>query len=146
MKILIINGPNLNFLGQRDKDKYGNHTLREINEELMKRAKSHNIILNFFQSNHDGDIIDYLQNESSREANGILINPGALTHYSYSLRDALVDIKLPIVEVHLSDLSNREEFRKIDVLDGIVLKKIPGLKEESYYSGLEFLINYLQKK
>lgn len=143
MKILVINGPNLNMLGKRDPDKYGALTLDQINNQLSKLAKSLGVTLEFFQSNHEGAIIDFLQKKGSK-AQGILINPGALTHYGYSLRDALEDTKLPIVEVHLSDINNREDFRKIDVLDGIVISRIQGLKEKSYLLGLEELVKHIK--
>jgi len=145
MKILIIHGPNLTRLGKRNPAQYGTFTLDQINSQLVKLAKSSGIDTEFFQSNHEGAIIDFLQSsDKSRGSNGILINPGALTHYGYSLRDALEDTKLPIVEVHLSDVDSREPFRKIDVLDGIVIKKISGRKEKSYYEGFQYLINYLK--
>jgi 3-dehydroquinate dehydratase II len=144
MKILVINGPNLNMLGLRDSSIYGKLTLIQINNLLTKIAKQNNVKLIFFQSNHEGEIIDFLQQESNT-ARGILINPGALTHYSYSLRDSLIDTKLPTVEVHLSDINNREGFRKKDVLEDIISAKYIGLKEQSYIKGLEFLINFLNK-
>lgn len=145
MKILVINGPNLNMLGKRDPKHYGSQTLDQISFQLDNVAKSLGASLIFFQSNHEGAIIDFLQKEA-RFASGILINPGALTHYGYSLRDALVDTGLPIVEVHLSDISKREEFRKIDVLKGIVLHIVMGKREKSYIEGLEKLIHYIRKK
>ena len=145
MKILVINGANLNILGYRDADKYGKVTLTEINNKLIEKAKKENVTLDFFQSNHEGKIIDFLQKDSSRKAAGILINPGAFTHYSYAIRDALKDTILPVVEVHLSDITKREDFRKIDVLDGIVIQRIMGKKEKSYYLGLERLIRHLKK-
>lgn len=144
MKILVIHGPNLNMLGKRDPVQYGTFTLDQINSQMVKLAKALHVTIEFLQSNHEGSIIDYLQKEAPT-AQGILINPGALTHYGYSLRDALADTKLPIVEVHLSDVDDRESFRRIDVLDGIVVKKISGLKEKSYYEGLKFLVDYLNK-
>jgi len=145
MRILVINGPNLNMLGKRAPRHYGELTLEEINGMLQKKARKLKVDLVFFQSNHEGELIDFLQKEAEK-AEGILINPGALTHYGYSLRDALVDTKLPIVEVHLSDIRNREDFRKMDVLKGIVIKNIIGLKEKSYLSGLETLVSYLKRK
>lgn len=149
MKILAVNGPNLNVLGKRDRKIYGANTLDQINVLLSKKAKELKIKLVFFQSNHEGAIIDFLQEESPA-ADGILINPGALTHYGYSLRDALVDTKLPVMEVHLSDIDNRESFRRIDVLSGIVIDNIKGLQEESYLLGLEklfqFILNHPQEK
>lgn len=143
MKILVLNGPNLNMLGKRDHALYGTMTLKAINLLLQKRAKELGAALMFFQSNHEGDLIDFLQKESSK-AVGILINPGALTHYGLSLRDGLIDTKLPIIEVHLSDIDNREEFRKIDVLEGVVIENIKGLKEKSYTLGLEQLVKYIK--
>lgn len=145
MKILVINGPNLNLLGKRDQKIYGSNTLEQINLLLNKKAKELDVKLMFFQSNHEGEIIDFLQ-EKSGESDGILINPGALTHYGYSLRDALADTKLPIMEVHLSDIENREEFRKTDVLSGIVIENIKGLQEESYFLGLEKLTDYIRNQ
>ena len=138
-KILVINGPNLNMLGKRDPNLYGLKTLEEINLTLTTIAQENEVDLIFFQSNHEGALIDFIQSEY-QNANGILINPGALTHYGYSLRDCLGQTKLPIVEVHLSDIENRENFRTIDVLDGIVAEKIIGLKEQSYIKGLKVLI------
>lgn len=145
MKILVVNGPNLNMLGMREKEHYGTLTLAEINRLMREEAEKKGVSVVFFQSNHEGKIIDYLQKEA-RTASGILINPGALTHYGYALRDALVDTGLPIVEVHLSDLDNREAFRKIDVLDGIVVKKIAGRGEKSYLIGLAELMTAIEKK
>lgn len=143
-KILIINGPNLNMLGMRDNHHYGKLTLNKINSLLSQIAKQNRVGLIFFQSNHEGKLIDYIQKQTVK-VSGIVINPGAFTHYSYAIRDALADTKLPIVEVHLSDVDNREDFRKKDVLDGIVLKKISGLKEKSYTTGLKHLINHINK-
>lgn len=143
MKILVINGPNLNIVGKRDKKIYGSLTLEQINVLLSQKARELDAKVSFLQSNHEGEIIDFIQNNSDK-SNGILINPGALTHYGYSLRDALADTALPIVEVHLSDIYNREEFRKIDVFDGIVVENIKGLQEESYLLGLERLVTYIR--
>ncbi len=143
MKILVLNGPNLNLLGMRDKNLYGIKTLEEIDKDLEKIATKHNVILEFYQSNHEGNLIDKIQ-ELRDTISGILINPGALTHYGYSLRDALEDSKVPIVEVHLSNIEERERFRKIDVLAGIVKERIIGLKEKSYTVGLEKLLEVLK--
>lgn len=145
MKILVVNGPNLNNLGKRDKKQYGTVTLFQINAMIEKIASEQNIELLFFQSNHEGALIDFLQ-ENANRANGILINPGALTHYGYSLRDALTDTQLPIVEVHLSNILEREDFRKIDVLDGIIITRIMGMKENSYTEGLKKLIEYISNR
>lgn len=142
MTILIINGPNLNMLGTRDPAQYGTVTWGDITRLLDQKGNEMGITLKYFQSNHEGALVDYLQKEA-RYAQGILINPGALTHYGYSLRDALVDTRLPIVEVHLSDIANREPFRKIDVLDGIVKERFMGQKEQSYVLGLETLLKHV---
>lgn len=143
--ILVIHGPNLNMLGKRDRNIYGNLSLTQINSLIYQTAKELGVKLVFFQSNHEGELIDFLQKESSRKSDGILINPGALTHYGYSLQDALADTNLPIVEVHLSDINNREGFRKIDVLEGIIVAKIAGLKEKGYLLGLKKLVDYIRK-
>lgn len=142
MKILVLNGPNLNMLGKRDNKLYGTMTLEEINNLLDGQAKKQAVSLTFFQSNHEGELIDKIQ-QSQDNIDGILINPAALTHYGYSLRDALVDSGLPVVEVHLSDISKRESFRKVNVLEGVVVERIMGLKEKSYLIGLEKLIKYI---
>jgi len=145
MKILVLNGPNLNMLGKRDHKHYGRLTLKKINHLLEIKAKKLGVKLLFFQSNHEGDLVDFIQKQTGK-CQGILINPGALTHYGYALRDALSDTKLPVVEIHLSKIDQREKFRKIDVLDGIVIKKISGLKEKSYLLGLKILVDYLKKQ
>ncbi len=144
MKILVLNGPNLNMLGKREEKYYGTKTLSDINTMLENMATEYNCELVFFQSNHEGALIDFIHTHAN-DANGIMINPGALTHYGYSLRDALADTKLPIVEIHLSDITKREPFRKIDVLDGIVIDRVMGLKEKNYEVGLKKLIEHIKK-
>lgn len=144
MKILVLNGPNLNMLEKRNIKHYGALTLAEINNLLADEAKRQGVSLTFFQSNHEGKLVDAIQ-EQRDKIDGILINAGALTHYGYSLRDALVDSGVPVVEVHLSNITKREKFRKIDVLDGVVIDRIIGLKEKSYIVGLEKLINYIKQ-
>ncbi len=143
MKILVINGPNLNMLGKRDPSKYGKISLDEINRQLDKLGKSMNVSLEFFQSNHEGAIIDFLQRESSRNADGVLINPGALVRYGYSLRQALVDLRKPVVEVHMSDVNKTGVNKKVNVLQDVRIAQIVGLKEKSYDEGLKKLISYL---
>lgn len=145
MKILVLHGPNLNMLGIRDQNLYGSISLNGINALIRKKASDLNIEVKIVQTNHEGMLIDIIQSES-KSVDGILINPGAFTHYSYAIRDALQDSKLPIVEVHLSDITTREAFRKTDVLDGIVVDRIMGLKEESYLVGLEKLVHFIIKK
>ncbi len=145
MKILAIHGPNLNFLGKRDPVKYGFITLMEINLMLISIGKKEKVDIVTFQSNHEGSIIDFLQRKTSREADGVLINPGALTRYGYSLRQALIDFAKPVIEVHMSDIKTGIN-KSVNILDDVRIKQICGLKEESYYHGLIDLINYIQKK
>ena len=140
MKILVINGPNLNILGIRDKNLYGEKTLSEINELLNETAESLDIDLMHFQSNSEGEIIDFIQQHSS-EAGGIIINPGALTHYSYSLNDALLDSKLPVIEVHLSNIYSREDWRAKSVIAPMVKGQISGFGWMGYVFALQFLAN-----
>lgn len=143
MKILIINGPNLNMLGKRDPSKYGKFSLDEINKQLDKLGKSMNVSLKFFQSNHEGAIIDFLQKESSINADGVLINPGALVRYGYSLRQALIDLGKPVVEIHMSDIDKTGTNKSVNVLEDIRIGQVTGLKEKSYYEGLNRLIKYI---
>jgi 3-dehydroquinate dehydratase-2 len=145
MRILVINGPNLNMLGRRNREHYGTDTLEAIEHKLNEKAKALGCQLSFFQSNHEGDIIDFIQ-EKVGGADGILINPGALTHYGYSLHDALIDSGLPVVEVHMSDISNREEWRRTSVISDLVIKQVSGLKTESYLAGLEALAEYIRSR
>jgi 3-dehydroquinate dehydratase-2 len=145
MKILVINGPNLNMLGKRNKEHYGSDTLAAIEQKLAEKGRALGCELSFFQSNHEGGIIDFIQEKTSA-ADGILINPGALTHYGYSLHDALADAGLPVVEVHLSDIKSREEWRKISVISDIAIKQISGLKTKSYLAGLEALAEHIRSR
>jgi 3-dehydroquinate dehydratase-2 len=145
MKILVINGPNLNMLGRREPEHYGTDTLASIEQKLAEKGKALGCEIVFFQSNHEGSIIDFIQ-EKAGGADGILINPGALTHYGYSLHDALLDSGLPVVEVHLSDIHAREEWRKISVISDVVIKQVSGLKTQSYLLGLEALAEYIRSQ
>ena len=145
MKILLINGPNLNMLGNRDSGFYGSKALNEIQEIIEEKAKSLSVDLINFQSNHEGEIVEFIQKNSSL-ASGIIINAGALTHYGISLRDSLSDSKLPFVEVHLSNIYSREEFRRISLLAPIALGVIAGLKFKGYEYAFDYLTNYLYQK
>jgi len=145
MKLLVINGPNLNMLGKRDPKKYGVITLLEINSELKKIAKTLDCQLEFFQSNHEGAIIDFLQKESSQNADGVLINPGALIRYAYSFRQALVDLDKPVMEIHMSNINKTGINKKVNVLDDVRIGQITGLKEKSYFEGLKQLVNFIKK-
>ena len=140
MKILIINGPNLNMTGIRKKSVYGFETLDEINAYLDEYAKSRGVGLTFFQSNHEGDIIDCIQ-QSRSTYDGAVINAGAYTHYSYAIRDAIESVSdfLPFVEVHLSDIASREEFRRVSVIKEVCIKQISGHGKDSYKMGIDLL-------
>jgi len=136
MKILVIHGPNLNMLGSRQVAVYGDKTLDGIDSLLQKRARELGVELETFQSNHEGALVDFIQ-EKSPEAAGIIINPAALTRYGLSLRDALADTSLPIIEVHLSNIHAREEFRQQSVIAPIARGQISGLGWRGYIAALE---------
>jgi 3-dehydroquinate dehydratase-2 len=139
MKILVIHGPNLNMLGSRQVSLYGDKTLAEINSLLDKASYELGVELETFQSNYEGALVDFIQEKSS-EATGILINPGALTHYGLSLRDALADTSLPVIEVHLSNIYAREEFRQQSVIAPISRGQISGLGWRGYIAALEIVV------
>ena len=139
MKVLVVNGPNLNMLGVRDPGQYGTETLGQISDRLRGRAAELGVDLEFFQSNHEGAIIDFLQ-DSAEGADGMVMNPGALTHYGLSLRDAVADSGLPFVEVHLSDISRREEFRRHSVLSDLALSQIAGHRGDGYLMALDRVV------
>jgi len=143
MKILVINGPNLNMLGKRDKAYYGDKTLPQIDTLLKKQGKSLGADVVSFQSNNEGELIDFIQKNSAQAA-GIIINPGALTHYGLSLRDALVDSRLPVVEVHLSNIYAREEWRSKSVMAPIARGQITGFGWWSYIAALQILVSELK--
>lgn len=131
--ILVINGPNLNMLGMRDKNHYGTMTLNDINE-LIRKIDTFDYV--FFQSNHEGAIIDRIQ---KMDYDGLIINAGAYTHTSVAIHDALEIVKVPKVEVHLSDVDNREEFRKINFIRDVCDKTITNLKEQGYIEAVKYL-------
>lgn len=143
MKILVINGPNLNMLGRRDKEIYGEKTLAEIDFLVKKQGGTLNVEVATFQSNSEGALIDFIQ-EQSGSADGIIINPGALTHYGFSLRDALADTKLPVIEVHLSNIYAREEWRAKSVIAPIAKGQISGLGWRGYIAALQTLVAELK--
>lgn len=144
-KVLVVHGPNLNWLGKREPDIYGRQTLDELNGILNKTAADMKIELKIFQSNFEGGLIDFLQAESGW-AEAILINPGAYTHYSYALRDALAGTGLPVVEVHLSNIHAREPFREHSVIAPIAVGQIAGFGFNSYVLGLKAIQEILKKK
>ncbi len=144
MNILLINGPNLNLLGTREPEIYGNKTLEQIESDLTKIAKDKRIDLDCFQSNHEGEIVDKIQ-ESVKYYQGILINAGGFTHTSVSIRDALVGSKIPFVELHISNIFKREEFRKESYLTDKAVGIISGFGITSYFLALDGIISYLEK-
>ena len=143
MNILVINGPNLNLLGTREPEIYGTETLEELMMWIETSPKSSELSFEFYQSNHEGEIIDTIQDER-HWANGLLINPAAFSHYSYAIRDAISAIEIPAIEVHLSDIHNREEFRQKSVISPVCLDQVVGLGKDSYIRGLELLVNSLK--
>ena len=143
MRVLVIHGPNLNLLGRRREELYGDKTLDEINSLLRKQAESLGIEVAIFQSNSEGALIDFIQAESPK-AEGIIINPGALTHYGLSLRDALADTNLPLIEVHLSNIYAREEWRHKSVVAPIAKGQISGLGWRGYVIALQALVGELR--
>jgi 3-dehydroquinate dehydratase-2 len=142
MKFLVINGPNLNLLGIREPDIYGTETLEDIEYWLDEQpdAIGHEIV--WFQSNHEGDLIDQFH-DSIGKFEGIIFNPGAFTHYSYALRDAVASIPVPTIEIHLSNINQREEFRKTSVIKDKCIGQISGLGKQGYLEALKSLIHYI---
>jgi 3-dehydroquinate dehydratase-2 len=144
LKILVINGPNLNNLGKREPGYYGVKTLTDIEDLIQKKAQDLDTLVEFFQSNHEGSIVDCIQTEA-QDADGIVINAGALTHYGISLRDALADSRLPFIEVHLSNIHARETFRHHSVVAELAVGQIAGLGYKGYLYALEFLVEQIKE-
>ncbi len=144
MKIIVVNGPNLNMLGKRDAGQYGSETLADIQGRMGERARELGAEVDFFQSNHEGAIVDHLQ-QAAESADGIVINPGALTHYGLSMRDALADTRLPIVEVHLSNIHSRERFRRRSVVAPLAAGQVSGFGWRGYIYALEYLVARLKE-
>ncbi|MFR5874921.1 MAG: type II 3-dehydroquinate dehydratase [Eubacterium sp.] len=144
MKILVLNGPNLNMTGIRKQNVYGAETLEDINAELKAYGESKGAQMFFYQSNHEGDIIDIIH-KSRTDYDGVVINAGAYTHYSYAIRDAIEAVQefTPFVEVHMSDIHKREDFRKISVITEVCIKQICGLGKDSYKKGIDLLAEIL---
>lgn len=138
MKILVINGPNLNMLGIREPEVYGSMTLKDICEEIKKKAEEYRMETEFFQSNHEGQIVDKIQ-EAYGKKDYLIINPAALTHYSISLRDAILATGIKTIEIHLSNVYSREEFRKKSVISDIALGQITGFGYHGYLLAIEFI-------
>jgi 3-dehydroquinate dehydratase II len=145
MKILVLHGPNMGELGTREPEIYGKFTLKEIDRLLLERATELGVEVCSFQSNHEGALIDKIEAERPL-IGGILINPAALTHYSYALRDALAAAKLPTVEVHLSNIFARESFRSLSVTAAAADGAICGLGVDSYLLGIDALVKMIEKR
>ena len=143
MKILIIHGPNLNLLGKREPDQYGVLTLDQINKMILERAQKETVEVKIFQANSEGEIISEIH-RAIGVFDGLVINPAAYTHTSIALRDALLAVELPTVEVHLSNIYQREEFRKQSMISDVAIGVISGFREQSYILGLEALIYHLK--
>jgi 3-dehydroquinate dehydratase-2 len=139
-KVFVLNGPNLNMLGAREPEIYGNATLPGILRMLRRYARGRGVRVKSRQSNHEGRLIDIVQRLKARGFSGLIVNPGALTHYSYALRDAIKASGLRAVEVHLSDIEKREEFRRVSVTREVCVAQIKGLGPEGYLRALDVLI------
>ncbi|MGL4687712.1 MAG: type II 3-dehydroquinate dehydratase [Fusobacteriaceae bacterium] len=138
MKILVIHGANLNFLGVREPEIYGKETIEEINVRIKKKCKEKNLEVEIYQSNYEGDIINKIQ-ENYEKANYLIINPGAYTHYSIGIRDAILSTKIKCIEVHLSNIYAREDFRKKSVISDISIGVISGLGSDGYLMGIDYV-------
>lgn len=142
-KIMVLHGPNLNLLGTREPEVYGRETLADINAKMISFAEVRSSSVETLQSNHEGQLIDWIH-EAMSWADGILINPGAFTHYSYALRDAITASDLPCIEVHISNVQSREVFRRKSVLAAVCVGSISGFGWKSYILGLRALLEYLE--
>ena len=142
-RILLINGPNLNLLGDREVEVYGKTSLEEINQKLKEQVTKAGHGIEFFQSNHEGEIVDKIQ---GTDADIMLINPAAFTHYSIAIRDAIASVNLPAIEIHLSNIYCREDFRQQSVIAPVALGQVTGFGPDSYYLALEAAISCLEHK
>ena len=143
MKILLINGANLNMLGSREPEKYGNITLSDIENSIIKKGCELGAEVDVWQSNHEGEIVDKIQS-AKKHYDGILINAGGYTHTSVVIRDAIASVNIPTVEIHMTNIHAREEFRHTSLISGVCIAQVVGFKELSYTLALEGLINYLK--
>ena len=144
MKILVINGPNLNLLGEREPDKYGVFTYSQLCEIIEGYCAEKNIEIEIFQSNIEGEIVTKIQ-EARNNFDGIVINPAGYTHTSVAIRDALLAIKIPAVEIHISNIQEREDFRKVSITAPACIGQIAGFKQNSYLLGIQALCDYLNQ-
>lgn len=142
MKILVLNGPNLNLLGEREPNIYGGETMQSINDEMVELGRGMGYEVEYFQNNAEGRLIDRLQ-EARLDCAGVIFNAGAYTHYSYALRDAIASIKIPVIEVHMSNVDSREDFRKISVIAPVCRGSISGFGKYGYHLAFYALNNIL---
>ena len=145
MNIQIINGPNLNLLGTREPHIYGSESLEDIKIWFEGEIDTTSHLVHWFQSNHEGEIIDQIH-KTINAFNGIIINAGALTHYSYAIRDAIKSVDIPTVEVHLSDISSREDFRKISVISDVCINQIKGIGKNGYLKAFKLLMEHTNQE
>lgn len=145
MKLLVINGPNLNFLGIREKQIYGNQDYEYLLKLIAQKAEDMDAEIEVFQSNHEGAIIDRIQDAYFDGTEGIVINPGAYTHYSYAIHDALASVTMPKIEIHISDITAREEFRKISVTAPACNGQIYGLGLEGYLKAIDEVVRQIKE-
>ena len=143
-KIIILNGPNLNLLGEREKDQYGSITLKDIEDNCTKFAKENKIKLSFFQSNEEGELVNQIQN-SRNDQEGLIINAGGYTHTSVAIHDALKILKIPIIELHISNIYNREEFRHKSLISKLAKGVICGFGADGYLMSLRAMYKFLRK-
>ena len=144
MKIIILNGPNLNLLGEREKSQYGSFTLKDVEKNCKQFAKQNDIDLSFFQSNIEGELVEKIQSSRNKE-NGLIINAGGYTHTSVAIHDALKILKIPIIELHISNIYNREEFRHKSLISKIAKGVICGFGENGYVMALGAMKKYIEK-
>lgn len=144
LQILVINGPNLNMLGKRETDIYGTRTLDQITSDLEKKINDKSLSLDFFQSNHEGEILDFMH-KNNNKVDGCIINAGALTHSSTALHDAIKSVDFPCIEVHMSNIySRKESWRQKSLIAPAVIGTVQGFGEESYKAALELLVQYIR--
>lgn len=145
MKILVLNGPNINMLGKREPDVYGKQDLKSLEQGMMEIGKKYNVEVECYQSNYEGAIIDKIHQAEENGCTGIVINPGAFTHYSIAIRDAIASISLPVVEVHISNVYAREEFRKQSVTAPVSIGQITGFGFFGYELAIRAILKYREE-
>ena len=143
MKILVVNGPNLNNLGKRDESHYASESFSDVISKIENFSKEVGVETNVFQSNSEGELISFIQKEAST-SDGIVINAGALTHYGLSLKDSLIDAKIPLVEIHISNIHQREKYRRTSVVESVAIGQVAGFGTSGYLYAIELLIHYLE--